>query len=236
MLDPRRADIVAGEIIARAQASGLATPCGVTDELDMSEALTRLDAHLCDITELPFRDGLHVFGQAAHDPVSSQAERTTCSGHWTAASCRPAPPARRARGRPDVLPTGRNLSTLDPRSIPTRAAARLGALRRCGGDGPPPSGPWRSSAPHRDGSLGLADAALGRRGHRNALALMGVNPLWDNASTRVTGFSVTPAETRLSARRRHGPDIGRVPRYVSGQIALLDAAARAVAALDEPDD
>ncbi len=27
-----------------------------------------------------------------------------------------------------MLPTGRNLSTLDPRAIPTRAAARLGAL------------------------------------------------------------------------------------------------------------
>ncbi|MDP3320154.1 MAG: cobaltochelatase subunit CobN, partial [Bosea sp. (in: a-proteobacteria)] len=75
VLDPRRAEIVASEIRARAEASGLAESCGVTPDLPMSEALTQLDAHLCDIAELPFRDGLHIFGQSALDPVSAQAER-----------------------------------------------------------------------------------------------------------------------------------------------------------------
>ena len=35
-------------------------------------------------------------------------------------------PARRRRGRADVLPTGRNLTSIDPRAIPTRTAAAIG--------------------------------------------------------------------------------------------------------------
>ncbi|MGL1544366.1 cobaltochelatase subunit CobN, partial [Vibrio parahaemolyticus] len=31
-------------------------------DLDDDAALTRLDAHLCDLKELQIRDGLHVFG------------------------------------------------------------------------------------------------------------------------------------------------------------------------------
>ncbi len=39
---------------------------------------------------------------------------------------RPGPAGSPSRGRADVLPTGRNLATLDPRAIPSRAAALLG--------------------------------------------------------------------------------------------------------------
>ncbi|SEG80501.1 cobaltochelatase subunit CobN [Bosea lathyri] len=237
MLDPRRADIVAGEILARAQASGLAQSCGVTDELDMSEALTRLDAHLCDITELPFRDGLHVFGQAAHDPVSSQAERTNLLRALDGRFVPPGPAGSPHRGRPDVLPTGRNLSTLDPRSIPTRAAARLGALAAAAVIG-------RHLQDHGDHPRRIvmdlwASPTLRSGGEdiAHALALMGVAPLWDNASTRVTGFSVTPlpklAFPRVDVTVRIS---GAFRDTFPAQIALLDAAARAVAALDEPVD
>jgi len=45
-LDPRRADLVASEILERARVSGLAAICGVEDVTSMDEALTRLDAHL----------------------------------------------------------------------------------------------------------------------------------------------------------------------------------------------
>ncbi|WP_163364285.1 cobaltochelatase subunit CobN, partial [Klebsiella aerogenes] len=70
VMDPRRADLVAGEIRQRAEASGVAGACGVTADQEMSAALTALDAHLCDLAETSFRDGLHVFGHAAHDAVS----------------------------------------------------------------------------------------------------------------------------------------------------------------------
>ncbi len=237
VLDPRRADIVASEIRARAQESGLAESCGVTPDQPMAEALTRLDAHLCDIAELPFRDGLHVFGQSAVDPVSAKAEREGLLRALDVRFVPPGPAGSPHRGRPDVLPTGRNLSTLDPRAIPTRAAARLGALaaqaviaRHLQDQGEPPRrivmDLWASPT-LRSGGEDIA----------HALALMGVAPLWDDASTRVTGFAITP-QPRLDHPRVD------VTVRISGafrdtfpqQVALLDAAARAVAALDEPDD
>jgi len=237
LMDPRRAAIVASEIRDRAQASGLAEACGVTPDLEMSEALTRLDAQLCDITELPFRDGLHVFGQAAHDPVSAQAEGTNLLRALDGRFIQPGPAGSPHRGRPDVLPTGRNLSTLDPRAIPTRAAARLGALaadaviaRHCQDHGDYPRrivmDLWASPT-LRSGGEDIA----------HALALMGVTPLWDSASTRVTGFAITPqpklSHPRLDVTIRIS---GAFRDTFPGQIALLDAAARAVAALDEPDE
>ena len=90
-------------------------------------ALTRLDAHLCDIAELPFRDGLHVFGQAAHEPVSAAGRaRQPAAGRWTGASCRPAPPARRiAAGRTCCRP-----GEISRRSI--RARSRRGRRRGSG--------------------------------------------------------------------------------------------------------
>ncbi|AOO80630.1 cobaltochelatase subunit CobN [Bosea vaviloviae] len=237
VMDPRRAGIVAREIRERAEASGLSQACGVTPAMEMSEALTRLDAQLCDISELPFRDGLHIFGQAAHDPASSEAERTNLLRALDARFVPPGPAGSPHRGRPDVLPTGRNLSTLDPRAIPTRAAARLGSLaaqaviaRHLQEHGEYPRrivmDLWASPT-LRSGGEDIA----------HALALMGVEPLWDHASTRVTGFSITPqpklTHPRLDVTIRIS---GAFRDTFPGQIALLDAAARAVAALDEPDD
>ncbi|MCA0421095.1 MAG: cobaltochelatase subunit CobN, partial [Proteobacteria bacterium] len=237
VLDPRRADIVAGEIRARAEASGLAASCGVADDTEMNEALTRLDAHLCDIAELPFRDGLHVFGRSEIAPASARNERENLLAALDGRFVPPGPAGSPHRGRPDVLPTGRNLSTLDPRAIPTRAAARLGQLaaqavvsRHLQDHGDYPRrivmDLWASPT-LRSGGEDIA----------HALALMGVEPLWDNASTRVTGFSIVP-QPKLSYPRL---DVtvrisGTFRDTFPGQIALLDQAARAVATLDEADE
>jgi len=71
----------------------------------------------------------------------------------------------------------------------------------------------------------------------HALALMGVEPLWDHGSTRVTGFGIIPqpklAQPRADVTVRIS---GAFRDTFPSQIALLDAAARAVAALDEPDE
>uniref|UniRef100_A0A9E7ZLC7 Cobaltochelatase subunit CobN n=1 Tax=Bosea sp. NBC_00436 TaxID=2969620 RepID=A0A9E7ZLC7_9HYPH len=237
VLDPRRADIVAAEVRSRAEASGLAASCGVADDTEMNEALTRLDAHLCDIAELPFRDGLHVFGHSDADPTSARNERENLLAALDGRFVPPGPAGAPHRGRPDVLPTGRNLSTLDPRAIPTRAATRLGKLaaqavvsRHLQDHGDYPRrivmDLWASPT-LRSGGEDIA----------HALALMGVEPLWDSASTRVTGFSIIPqpklAFPRLDVTVRIS---GTFRDTFPGQIALLDQAARAVAALDEPDE
>jgi cobaltochelatase CobN len=236
VLDPRRADLVARDIRDRAEATGLASACGVARDMPMAEALTALDAHLCDLAELPFRDGMHVFGAAAHDPVSSAGERAGLIAALDGRFVVPGPSGSPHRGRRDVLPTGRNLATLDPRAIPTRAAAELGARaaravldRHLQDDGDWPRrivmDLWASPTLRSGGE----DVA-------HALALMGAVPVWDTASTRVTGFTILPP-----ARLDH-PRVD-VTLRISGAfrdtfpdlIALLDACARAVSALDEDD-
>src|SRR3546814_15579520 len=68
-----------------------------------------------------------------------------------------------------------------------------------------------------------------------ALALMGVKPTWETASRRITGFEILP----LSVLDRPRVDVTlRVSGFFRdafpAQIDLVDSAARAVAALDEP--
>jgi cobaltochelatase CobN len=237
VLDPRRAGIVAREILDRAQASRLAAACGVTPDQDMPSALAALDAHLCDLAEMQFRDGLHVFGSSEADPTSAANERRNLLRALDARFVAPGPAGAPHRGRPDVLPTGRNLSTLDPRAVPTRAAARLGVLaaeavvaRHLQEQGDYPRrivmDLWASPT-LRSGGEDIA----------HALHLMGVAPIWDHGSTRVTGFAITPqaklAQPRLDVTIRIS---GAFRDTFPAQIALLDAAARAVAALDEPDE
>ena len=84
---------------------------------------------------------------------------------------------------------------------------------------------------------GTANMRTGGDDIAQALALMGVKPQWDSANRRVTGFEIIPA-TALGHPRID------VTLRVSGffrdafpqQMALVDAAARAVQALDEPEE
>ncbi|WP_244607001.1 cobaltochelatase subunit CobN [Bosea sp. CS1GBMeth4] len=237
VLDPRRAGLVAREILDRAERSGLAAASGVTPEQDMPSALAALDAHLCDLAETAFRDGLHVFGSSAADPASAESERRNLLKALDAGFVPPGPAGAPHRGRPDVLPSGRNLSTLDPRALPTRAAARLGAkaaqaviARHLQDEGDYPRrivmDLWASPT-LRSGGEDIA----------HALHLMGVEPVWDHGSARVTGFAIIP-QAKLAAPRA---DVtirisGAFRDTFPAQIALLDGAARAVAALDEPDE
>lgn len=141
------------------------------------------------------------------------------------------------RGRPEVLPTGRNFYSVDIRAIPTESAWAVGrkaaeALveRYTQDNGAYPQtlglSVW-GTATMRTGGDDLAEA----------LALLGVQPLWDGVSRRVVDFEI------LSV-----PGLGRprvdVTLRISGffrdafpnLIDLFDQAVAAVAALDEPAD
>src|SRR5438445_13170839 len=68
-----------------------------------------------------------------------------------------------------------------------------------------------------------------------ALALLGVRPMWEVASGRVTGFEILPA----SVMDRPRVDVtlrisGFFRDAFPGLIDVFDSAVRAVAALDEP--
>ena len=147
----------------------------------------------------------------------------------------PGPSGAPTRGRPDVLPTGRNFYSVDSRVIPTPAAWQLGwksanlLVDRYRQD----HGEWP-----REFALsawGTANMRTGGDDIAQALALLGVKPTWDVNSRRVTGFEIFP----LSVLDRPRVDVTlRVSGFFRdafpAQIELFDAAVRAIAAQDEP--
>jgi cobaltochelatase CobN len=238
-LDPKRAAVIAEDILSLARAQQIDADVNVTRDTPTGEALRALDAHLCDLKEMQIRDGLHIFGRVPEDAqrndllvsiarlprsdikpqdaslhralaadlglgtfdpltrdmaddylgprpgvladVSDAVWRTTgdtverieglalqlvsgelpCDPTWTRATdvlgwittklrpaidacggaetaaflggldgqfVRPGPSGAPTRGRPDVLPTGRNFFAVDVRAVPTPSAWRIGQL------------------------------------------------------------------------------------------------------------
>ena len=365
-VDPRRLAVLRDEILDLVGRIGLDRDCGIVPGEDAGEALTKLDAYLCELKEMQIRDGLHVFGRSPDperlldllvalvrvprgedagasasitralardlgidggldggldggvdgfdpldcdlgarwagarpaplaDALANGRDRTPapwrtagdtverlealaralvggrrpCPESWTgtravlteanerirpaleacaAAEIRgvltaldgrflePGPSGAPTRGRPDVLPTGRNFYSVDTRTVPTAAAWRLG---------------WKSAGllverhrqEHGEWPRRMALSAWGTSNMRTGgddiaqgLALMGVRPTWEPSSGRVTGFEVLPLD--LLDRPRVDVTL-RVSGFFRdafpAQVALVDAAARAVARLEEPE-
>ncbi|WP_282203476.1 cobaltochelatase subunit CobN [Kitasatospora fiedleri] len=142
------------------------------------------------------------------------------------------------RGLVNVLPTGRNFYSVDPKAVPSRLAwetgqalaASLVERYRADNDGqfPPSVGLslWGTSAMRTAGD----DIA-------EALALLGVRPVWDDASRRVTGLEpVPPAELgrpRIDVTLRISGFFRDAFPHV---VALLDDAVRLAARQEEPDE
>ena len=149
----------------------------------------------------------------------------------------PGPSGAPTRGRPDVLPTGRNFYSVDTRIVPTPAAWTLGwksatlLLERHVQD----HGAWPRAMALT--AWGTATMRTGGDDIAQGLALMGARPAWEAASRRVTGFEIMP----LAVLDRPRVDVTlRVSGFFRDAfpslIALFDAAARAVAELEEPED
>jgi cobaltochelatase CobN len=347
-LDPKRAGVIAEDILSLARAQRLDADVNLTRETPTEEALRALDAHLCDLKEMQIRDGLHVFGRspaaaqrddllvsiarlprsdikpqdaslhqalaadfglAGFDPLTRDLAddysgirpailsdlfmtpwRTTgdtverierlalhlvsgalpCASGWNRtravldwidtklrpaiAACgdaemaallhgldgrfvKPGGSGAPTRGRPDVLPTGRNFFAVDVRAVPTPSAWRIGQLaaERLIEAYWQEAGEWPRAIALS--AWGTANMRTGGDDVAQALALIGARPLWEETSGRVTGFSVTP----LSELKRPRID---VTLRVSGlfrdafptQMDIIDSAVCAIAALDEPDD
>jgi cobaltochelatase CobN len=140
------------------------------------------------------------------------------------------------RGLVNVLPTGRNFYSVDPKAVPSRLAWETGQAladslltryRQDNDDAYPTSvglSLWGTSAMRTAGD----DVA-------EALALLGVRPVWDDASRRVTGLEAIPyAELnrpRIDVTLRISGFFRDAFPHVIG---LLDDAVRLAASLDEP--
>jgi cobaltochelatase CobN len=146
----------------------------------------------------------------------------------------PGPAGAPSRGRLDVMPTGRNLYSVDPRAVPTRTSWEIGRQAA-------QAFVQRYMQDHGDYPrrivLDLWGSATMRTGGDDlaqAFALIGVRPLWDHASARVRGFEIEPAAMLERPRIDVTLRISGLFRDVfPTQIALFDAAVRAIAALDE---
>jgi cobaltochelatase CobN len=239
-LDRRRRDRLAKLIVDTASQTGLAAEAGVASSDAPDEALRRIDAWLCDLKDFAVKDGLHIYGRAAEGESdemrlkSEESERTALIAALDGRHITAGPSGAPARGRTDVLPTGRNLFTADPRTMPTPTAFDLGraaaqeVLTRYLQD----HGDWpRSLVIDLWGSASLR---TGGEEIAQGLFLMGCRPQWDAATGRVTGIEVLPPATvgrpRVDVTWRIS---GLFRDMFPTQIALIDAAAAAVAARDE---
>ncbi|MGG6496038.1 UNVERIFIED_CONTAM: cobaltochelatase subunit CobN, partial [Bacteroidetes bacterium 56_B9] len=90
------------------------------------EALRRIDAWLCDLKDLAVKDGQHIYGRAplggGADPAwtaSAASERRSLIDALDGRRIAPGPSGSPHRERRDVMPTGRNMYTADPRTLPT---------------------------------------------------------------------------------------------------------------------
>jgi cobaltochelatase CobN len=160
---------------------------------------------------------LEVVPRLAATTEETAAVLRALSGGYVAAG----PSGSPTRGLVNVLPTGRNFYSVDPKAIPSPNSwdtADEGAYPRCVG-----LTVWGTSAMRTQGD----DIA-------EVLALIGCRPTWDEVSRRVTGFTVVPpaelGRPRIDVTLRISGFFRDAFPHV---IAMLDDAIGTVAGLDE---
>ncbi|HST82067.1 MAG TPA: cobaltochelatase subunit CobN, partial [Kineosporiaceae bacterium] len=149
----------------------------------------------------------------------------------------PGPSGSPLRGLVNVLPTGRNFYSVDPRAVPSRLAWETGRamadslLERYRTD----TGEWPQSV----GLSVWGTSAMRTSGDDVAevLALLGVRPAWDDASRRITGLEPITLEELGRPRidvtvRISGFFRDAFPHVVT----MLDDGVKLAAAQDEPAD
>ncbi|MEU4680081.1 cobaltochelatase subunit CobN [Micromonospora sp. NPDC023737] len=224
------------------------------DAVDLIEALARrlvvgmetlgwdvekADAVVAEVTGRDLPDATALLRFAATELVPRLDRTTDELAHTLAALdgrfVPPGPSGSPTRGLVNVLPTGRNFYSVDPKAIPSRNAWDVGVAladsllaRHLADTGEYPRSVgltvWGTSAMRTQGD----DIA-------EVLALIGCRPTWDDRSRRVTGVEVVP----LAELGRPRVDVTvRISGFFRDAfphvVALLDDAVRQVAALDEP--
>ncbi|TDC24802.1 cobaltochelatase subunit CobN, partial [Micromonospora sp. 15K316] len=224
------------------------------DAVDLVEALARrlvvgmetlgwdagkVDAVVAEVTGRDLPDASALLRFAATELVPRLDRTTDELAHTLAALAGrfvpPGPSGSPTRGLVNVLPTGRNFYSVDPKAIPSRNAWDVGTAladsllaRHLADTGEYPRSVgltvWGTSAMRTQGD----DIA-------EILALIGCRPTWDDRSRRVTGVEVVPpaelGRPRIDVTVRISGFFRDAFPHV---VALLDDAFRQVAALDEP--
>ena len=232
-LDPARRDRLQEGIRQEAEALGLGTELGLDSAECLAQAITRIDRFVCDVKESQFGDGLHIFGRGEQGAGERAGLQAALSGRFVA----PGPSGSPYRGRSDVLPTGRNMFTTDPRAVPSRAAHAQGVkladelVRRHLQD----HGDWpRALVVDLWGSATMRTAG---EEFAMALHLLGARPVWDAGSARVSGVEILPIAELDRPRLDVTLRVSGLFRDVFGQLGtLFGQAVAALAARDEAPD
>ncbi len=147
----------------------------------------------------------------------------------------PGPSGAPSRGQADILPTGRNFYSVDPKKIPSPAAWEVGKLL-----GDELIARYLTETGNYPDSVGIivyGGATMRTRGDDIAeiYYLMGLKPVWQKGSGHVSGLEVIPAA------KLNRPRLDVVPRVSGffrdafpGLMEQLDEAVAMVAALNEP--
>lgn len=147
----------------------------------------------------------------------------------------PGPAGAPTSGMADVLPTGRNFYGVDPRALPTQLAWEIGKqlgdalIERFLAD--------EGHYPESIGMIFWSGNNMRTRGQCIAefLYLMGVEPVWQKGSGRVTGLTVIPLEQlkrpRIDVTARVS---GMFRDSMPPAMVLLDQAVELVVELEEP--
>ncbi len=149
----------------------------------------------------------------------------------------PGPSGAPTRGRIDVLPTGRNFYSVDPRVIPTQTAWRCGQalaeelIERYRAD--------HGEFPKTTALViwGTSNMRTGGDDIAQALALWGCEPVWEPVSGRVVDFEIIP----LSILGRPRVDVvlrvsGMFRDSFGDVMRLLSTVPKRLAELDEPEE
>jgi cobaltochelatase CobN len=161
-----------------------------------------------------------------------QAFLTAVAGGRIAAGPSGAP----TRGRPDLLPTGRNFYSVDLRALPTEAAWDLG---RRSAELLLDQHLMEEGEPLQQLALSVWGTSTMRNGGEDiaqALALLGVRPLWDGPSRRLVDLELIPLRELGRPRVDVTLRISGLFRDAFPQlVAWVNRATALVAAADEPE-
>ncbi|MER6828132.1 cobaltochelatase subunit CobN [Streptosporangium sp. NPDC000563] len=240
--DPAAAGEVTAEVLGRADDTGRddagasAGPAGVTGRGGGSGVPAAADvrgANLGEVERILRFAAVEVVPRLARTTDEIDAILHALDGGYVPAG----PSGSPLRGLINVLPTGRNFYSVDPKAVPSRLAWETGQamadslLERYRAD----TGDW----PRSVGLSVWGTSAMRTAGDDVAevLALLGARPLWDEASRRVTGLEPIPAgelgRPRVDVTIRISGFFRDAFPHV---VAMLDDAVRLVAGLAEPEE
>ncbi len=196
----------------------------------VADVLGRPDAGVARALEFAAREVLPRLARTS-DEITSVLR--ALQGRFVAAG----PSGSPTRGLVNVLPTGRNFYSVDPKALPSELSYATGQrladdlLRRYLDE--------EGAHPETIGIVMWGTSAMRTGGDDigEVLALLGVRPLWNPESRRVTGLEPVPLEELGRPRvdvtvRISGFFRDAFPNLVT----LLDDAVTLVAGLDEPDE